>query len=46
MFVEQKLPTPQVSINNANLYGLASLLIANKLDNFDGNFLPKIVDLP
>jgi hypothetical protein len=42
MFLEQRLVTSKVTVSNANLYGLASLLISNKFENIDGNFLANI----
>lgn len=45
LFLEQKMPASKVTISNSKFYGLASLLIFNKMDNINGNFLPKISQL-
>lgn len=42
MFLDQKGGQSKVTLNNANLYGLAALLLSNKFENINGNFLAKI----
>jgi hypothetical protein len=42
MFLDQKQPVSKVTLTNANLYGLAALLISSKFENINGNFLANI----